>query len=529
MKTEELIQLIDEAIEGSCSEADFLRLEAQLHVDAQARQLYYQGLQLVDALRVEASEFEQKEEAMEAQQVIPISGRTRTRNYQKIWLFGGAIATAASLSLGFLFDYSRPSSEGEQHLTVEEPVASGFGVLAESSQAIWEGIDLQRGALIPAGPLKLKSGLAKLELFSGVEVVLEGEAEFELQSAMAMTVHRGKLQADVPEPAHGFRVLTSAGEVVDLGTRFAMNVTTEHNDLQVLEGEVEWHPKAAQKENLFDGDKIRWAANGEKVVMPQDLNLFAKAMDFNQNRVARREAWEQSSATLKNDERLLVYFAIEPDTLRGRTLLDDSAQDRNGTIVRASRVPNRWGQSGRALDFSPTGSRVRLTIPGEHQSLTFYCWARIDSLDRHFNSLFLTDGHELNEPHWQIMDDGRLFFSVKKRDNKRPDKHIAYSPPIWTPAQSGQWMQLATVYNSVAGTTTHYLNGELVSEDKLTPELIVSEVKIGAASLGNWSEPYSQDPDFAVRNLNGAIDEFALFGVALSAAEIKSLFESGKP
>ncbi|MFT5126628.1 MAG: hypothetical protein ACI8W8_000223, partial [Rhodothermales bacterium] len=177
---------------------------------------------------------------------------------------------------------------------------------------------------------------------------------------------------------------------------------------------------------------------------------------------------------------------------------------------------------------SPTGSRVRLNIPGDHRSLTFFCWVRIDSLDRWFNSLFLTDGHELHEPHWQIMDDGRLFFSVKARDAKH-DKHIAYSPPFWTPALSGKWLQIATVYDVDAKTTTHYVNGEQISQDRIPGADVVDTVRIGAASIGNWSEPKREDPHFAVRNLNGAMDEFAIFSAALSAAEIADLYEKGQP
>ncbi|MGJ8725577.1 MAG: LamG-like jellyroll fold domain-containing protein [Roseibacillus sp.] len=528
MKADELTQLIDSVLDGDCSEADFLKLEAQLHVDPQARRIYYQRLQLHDGLTTEALESHRPSDS----ELPSITHLTTKRspdwgNHQRIWILGGTLATAAAIAIGFFMDPNRNQPSSENNVVIDEPVATGFGVLAESSNAVWADRTIQRGDLIPTGPLKLKSGLAKLELFSGVEIVIEGEAEFELQSAMAMTVHRGKLQADVPEPAHGFRVLTSTGEVVDLGTRFAMNVTPDHNDLQVLEGEIEWHPKSAQKANLLDGDKLRWTAAGKQAETPNDFDLFEDTLDFDRNRDTRRQAWQQQSEVLRHDPHLLAYYAME--STGTRTLPDNSSQENNGTIVRASRSSNRWGQSDRGLDFSPTGSRVRLNVPGTHQALTLFCWVRIDSLDRHYNSLFLTDGHEINEPHWQILDDGRLFFSVKKHDHKSPHKHIAYSPPIWTPAQSGQWLQIATVYDSSAGTTTHYLNGEQISQDQLAPELIVPQVSIGAASIGNWSEPYSQDPDFAVRNLNGAIDEFALFSTPLTSDEIKNLYETGKP
>ena len=94
--------------------------------------------------------------------------------------------------------------------------------------------------------------------------------------------------------------------------------------------------------------------------------------------------------------------------------------------------PMRHGDTlGTTLEFKRPGDRVRVQIPGEFDSLTFSCWVKIDSLDRWYNSLFLTDGHDQHEPHWQIMDDGRLFFSVKKRDRwdtskGEKDKHIVW-------------------------------------------------------------------------------------------------------
>ena len=40
---------------------------------------------------------------------------------------------------------------------------------------------------------------------------------------------------------------------------------------------------------------------------------------------------------------------------------------------------------------------------------------------------------------------------------------------------------------------------------------------------------YQADPEFTLRNLNGNVDEFAVFSGALSAAEIKQYFFHGTP
>ena len=166
--------------------------------------------------------------------------------------------------------------------------------------------------------------------------------------------------------------------------------------------------------------------------------------------------------------------------------------------------------------------------------MTFLTWVKINSLDRWFNSLFLTDGHELFEPHWQIMDDGSLFFSVKKNDNYDPakgvqDKHIFYSPSFWNSSMSGQWLMIATVYDVDARQVTHHLNGQVLSRETIPDEFLVETTNIGAASIGNWGLPSREDPAFAVRNLNGSMDEFAFFAAALSDEEISEIYQHGKP
>ena len=517
MNPEELNQLIDALLDGDCSEADFLRLEAELHVNPKARQTYYERLKLHTALQVEA------EAQGEAAKIVPFPNwKTHAP-----WLAGIAAAIVLFAAVGLGWQLGQGSSE--TIAAKSEPIATGFAVVAEQSDAIWESQSLGRGDLVPEGLLKLKSGIVQLELFSGVTVILEGESEFEVVSAMEMAVNQGKLRAMVPEPAQGFKVRTATGEVVDLGTEFTLDVTEQHADLHVLDGKIEWHPSAKPKQTLGFGDSLRWKANGESTQLESGVEQFPGLSDLASRKDLRRQAWQKHSDQLRHDPRLLAYFPM--DHTSDRQLVDESGEIRHGTIVRAQRTANRWGQSFQALDFSPTGSRVRLTIPGEHSALTFYCWVRIDSLDRWYNSLFLTDGHELHEPHWQIMDDGRLFFSVKARQATRgnPDKHIAFSPPIWTPALSGKWMQIATVYNSATKTTTHYVNGEQISQDVLADHYVVEKVRIGAASIGNWSEPMREDPHFAVRNLNGAIDEFAIFAAALTAEEIAELYQLGKP
>ena len=90
------------------------------------------------------------------------------------------------------------------------------------------------------------------------------------------------------------------------------------------------------------------------------------------------------------------------------------------------------------------------------------------------------------------------------------------------------WFSL-TINGSCSCLQRSLVNGRQISQDRLPDEMVVEKVHIGAASIGNWSEPERQDPHFAVRNLNGAIDEFAIFSTALTTDEIEKLYEQGRP
>jgi hypothetical protein len=153
-----------------------------------------------------------------------------------------------------------------------------------------------------------------------------------------------------------------------------------------------------------------------------------------QSQLIRRDAWIGYCQTLANDDRLIAHYRFISQAATERLLPNLAAAGdalaSEGAVVAAAPVQNRWSDLSSALDFSPAGSRVRVHVPGEHHNLSLVCWVRINSLDRWYNSLFLTDGHDQGEPHWQIMDDGRLFFSVKKNDEwdatkGEKDKHAS--------------------------------------------------------------------------------------------------------
>jgi hypothetical protein len=527
-------------IEGYCNQLlsteEFDQFQDALEQRPDLRAALRQYLALDANLRQGTEAMEDIETAWSGT-ALPASDKVMS--FPKIWPLALSAGIAALLVVGLfaLFAPEAPLRVADQ----EEPTANGFGVLTGQDAASWaHHKSLATGDLIPTGPLELTRGFAQLELFSGVTLVIEGDAAFEIVSPMEIAVIRGKVRAQVPEPARGFRLRFADHEVVDLGTEFAVEIAEDYAEIHVLDGEVLW--KAEQQKEpraMKKGEALRLQGTQPPQHLAAVASRFVGMNELNERmhggREDRRKQWLSHSQNLSRDPRLVAYYPMSQSGHWQRTLYDESRTQSNGAIVAAARTTDRFGATNGALDFSPAGSRVRIHVEQPLSEITFLTWVKIDSLDRWYNSLLLTDGHELNEPHWQIMDDGRIFFSVRKlekpikRGGQFIHKQVVYSPSFWTPERSGRWLQIATTYNGKTGDVAHYLNGKALHRETISEDMRVNPVKIGAASIGNWSTPNRDDAHFAVRNLNGSMDEFAIFSEALSEKEIAELYESGRP
>ena len=161
---------------------------------------------------------------------------------------------------------------------------------------------------------------------------------------------------------------------------------------------------------------------------------------------------------------------------------------------------------------------------------------RIDSLDRRYNALFMGDGCETGEPHWQIRDDGKLMLSVMV-DDQRPNPNmpsdagfhrVYFSSPIWDKSMSGQWMHLASIFDPATRQVSHFVNGKRISRQQISADYLIETLRIGNGEIGNWGQPFRETPWFAIRNLNGRIDELVILKAALTDPEIIKLYEQSR-
>lgn len=420
----------------------------------------------------------------------------------------------------------------------KEPTSQGIALLTRLVDVVWDNNEQAAEVGDALGPrrLAIKSGFAQIEFFCGATVVVEGPADFELKTATLARLRSGRLRAEVPPAARGFSIDVDDMTVVDLGTEFGLSVSDDGADVQVFDGEVEILQPGSSAKRLVTGQAVT-LDNDQLINATATPQRFTGIADLeSRSRVqtnGRFERWKSFSKELQRNERLIAYYAFEEAPSRNRRLLNSQTPrnpELDGAIVGARRTSGRWSDSG-ALEFKRPADRVRIQVPGEFEALTLACWVRIDSLDRWYNSLFLTDGYEQGEPHWQILDTGQLFFSTRARADNDPGPHHkeVLSPPFWNPSMSGKWLHLATVFSPDEKRVTHYLNGDVLSEETIPDRQLVKTIRIGTASIGNWAAPTKPDEVFAIRNLNGRIDEFAIFNAALSHEDIEEMYQNGKP
>jgi hypothetical protein len=159
------------------------------------------------------------------------------------WSAAAALLIAATLAAWFAVD----------RLHRQNSVA----IMLNGFAAQWGGDKAFRaGGALPAGEIRLKSGVAKLAMPGGVTLVVEGPAKFEVNSATGVSLIAGKLVATVPHDVHGFVVDTPTGSVIDLGTEFGVEVAGGQTHTEVFLGRVQLQPRSAVEavETLTAGD-----------------------------------------------------------------------------------------------------------------------------------------------------------------------------------------------------------------------------------------------------------------------------------
>lgn len=239
--------LIHRYLIGEASPEEVEELDRQLASDPGLRKRLVREARLDAGLREIALE-----RASGREEETAAGCRSRRAKRSVLWTWGTWAAAAALLAVGFVTWMQRPSG------AVVATIASSEGASWESS------VPTVPGSALPAGYLKLRSGIATVEFRSGARVRIESPAHLVLETPMRGRLLEGAAIVDVPDRAIGFVLETPGSHAVDHGTRFAVSVDEEARTsaFEVLSGEISvHHPGSGESVRLSERESI--LAQGE--------------------------------------------------------------------------------------------------------------------------------------------------------------------------------------------------------------------------------------------------------------------------
>lgn len=138
-------------------------------------------------------------------------------------------------------------------------IAMSGAQLAGSSGSLTVGESASLGAF------RLETGSVELMLPRSVRVEFIAPVEAVFESDTCLRLIEGRMSADVGDGGKGFTVVTAAGNVVDLGTRFGLEVERDgESRVAVFSGTVEFHPSDSMSSRevitLTEGEALRFSA-----------------------------------------------------------------------------------------------------------------------------------------------------------------------------------------------------------------------------------------------------------------------------
>ena len=249
MTRDEASGLIHAYLDGDNSEGELQLLQEWIQADARNAREFARLCMLHDKLQ---SEFVSRslDGLASEEPVVVARDKKATSEVATARRFTGL---ALALSLILFVSYSiwlsqRPSDRPEVFFAAITRVVD-----------VGPDSNLQQGLRLGKQRVVINSGLVQIAFDDGVEVTLQGPAEYELNELGSTRLYSGLLSAAVPPEAVGFQVDTPAARVIDLGTRFGIRLDEDGaSEVTVFDGEVDVTSFDAQEQRLLrEGESLR--------------------------------------------------------------------------------------------------------------------------------------------------------------------------------------------------------------------------------------------------------------------------------
>ena len=399
---------------------------------------------------------------------------------------------------------------GETVATLTRNVSASLDLFGESSE-------FSNGSEIRTGSYQLDAGLVQITFESGVEVVIEAPASFEIHNAGFMILNEGRLSANVTPEGVGFTVETPDAEVVDYGTEFAIEVVGERSsEVHVFQGVVEVQPK--QRDSA--SDPVRLVTNQATRIDHATLIPLGISVDTQRFLRSLDEPQPTYSGNVRELQPLAYYrMAVMDD---GYTLKDaakghgNTAKLVKGDARRQPFAPGRIGSSLR-LDGPRTGGYATISSGLELPTaeFTIMAWVHAQTLPR--DAVLVSDMNRSGDETIRfglIGDHGHWGLTLT---NGMRVLQIVDSSPL--PLED--WTHVAVV--KTAERLKLYRNGALVSSEpskgfQAQPHSVLS---IGGIPKDSGGKKRNRRSGFWY----GRIDELAFFGTALTGEQLEKLHE----
>ncbi|MHC4505003.1 MAG: LamG domain-containing protein, partial [Planctomycetota bacterium] len=204
-------------------------------------------------------------------------------------------------------------------------------------------------------------------------------------------------------------------------------------------------------------------------------------------------------------EGLVCHWKFDEPAGAG-TAVDSSGGGHNGNNRNVTTgLPGRVGS---CYKFDGSSSHVEVPSLGlTFTKATFAVWVNIDEIQQNNDSIIHTDDYEGGSVHYMFGGSRSVYFCVQGCGKPR-------SKTVFTADDIGKWVHVAATYDStVSPPITHYRNGlpDGTGGKKGRTLDFTSPSDIGSLDTSRW--------------FKGRMDDFRIYDRALSAEEMKALFE----